>query len=113
MKIAVSSTGKTLEDNVSGVFGRCEYFIIAEIEDKKIIKTDVIENTSIKQLGGAGISAAQLVADKGANVVIAGNIGPRAMEVFNQVNIYVYTTTGIVKEVLEDFVKNELDKVMK
>jgi predicted Fe-Mo cluster-binding NifX family protein len=113
MKIAVGADGNTLEDNVSDVFGRCEYFIIVEVEDKKIAKTDVIENTGAQQMGGAGISAAQLIANEGAKAVIAGNFGPKAMEVFKQFGIHVFTANGKIKEVLEDFIKNELDKVTK
>ena len=39
MKIAVSSIGKNLTDNISEIFARCPYFIIAEIEGKEIKKT--------------------------------------------------------------------------
>jgi len=38
VKIAISSTGQTLEDSVDARFGRCPYFIIVEIKDKKIKK---------------------------------------------------------------------------
>ena len=113
MKIVVSSDGKTLEDNVSDIFGRCKYFIIVDIENNEIKNTKVIENIGATKTGGAGISAAQLVAEKDAKVVISGNIGPRAMEVFDQFKIHVYTTTGKIKEVLEDFIKNEMKKVNK
>jgi len=36
MKIAISSTGKTLDDSVDQRFGRCTYFLIIEIEDNEI-----------------------------------------------------------------------------
>ena len=41
MKIVISSTGKKLTDNVSEVFARCPYFIIAEIENKKVQKVEI------------------------------------------------------------------------
>ena len=64
IKVAVSSTGKDVQSEVSDIFGRCQYFIIAEIEDKKIVKTECIENTSANQIGGAGIYAAKQLLKK-------------------------------------------------
>ncbi len=111
MKVAVSSTGKNLDSNASNVFGRCPYFIIAEIENKKITKTEAIENLSAKQMGGAGISAAQTVAEKGVKAVITGNIGPRASYVLQQFNIEVYKGSGLIKEVLQKFIDNKLERI--
>ncbi len=111
MKIAVSSAGKDLDSNVSNVFGRCPYFIIAEIENKKITKTKAIKNTSAKQMGGAGISAAQTVAEKDVKAVITGNIGPRASDVLKRFNIEVYKGSGAVKEVLQKFTDNKLKRI--
>jgi len=111
MKIAVSSTGKDLDSNVSNVFGRCPYFIIAEIENKKIKKTEAIENMSANQMGGAGISAAQTVAERDVKAVITRNIGPRAFSVLKQFNIEVYNGSGSVKEILQKFIDNKLERI--
>ena len=110
MKIAVSSTGDKLSDSVSDVFGRCPYFIIAEIKDGKIERTEAIENKNTDQTSGAGISTAQLMAEKNVNVVITGNVGPRAMDVLKQFNIDVYSGNGVIKEVLQEFIDSKLKK---
>jgi len=110
MKIAISSTGKNVESNVSDMFGRCPYFIIAEITDKKIIKVEIIENTSTRQMGGTGVSVAQLIVEKDVTAVITGNIGPRALDVLKQFNIDVYIEKGLIKEVLQKFINNKLKK---
>ncbi|HOH04495.1 MAG TPA: NifB/NifX family molybdenum-iron cluster-binding protein, partial [Candidatus Pacearchaeota archaeon] len=34
MKIAISSTGKNLQDEIDARFGRCSYFLIVEIDEK-------------------------------------------------------------------------------
>ena len=94
MKIAISSIDKNIESNVSDVFGRCPYFIIAEIKDDKIEKTEAIKNESTDQMSGAGISTAQLMAEKDVNVVITGNVGPRALDVLKQFNIGIYFGEG-------------------
>ena len=110
MKIAVSSMGKNIDSNVADVFGRCRYFIIAEVENKKIKETKAIENQNIDQVSGAGISTAQLMAEKDVNVVITKNIGPRAMDVLKQFSIEVYIGKGVVKDVLQEFVDGKLKK---
>ena len=114
IKVAVSSTGKDVQSEVSDVFGRCQYFIIAEIENKKIVKTECIENTSANQIGGAGIYAAKTVAEKGAEVVITGNIGPRASAVLKQFNIEVYGKGKCksVEEALREFINGKLERIV-
>lgn len=110
MKIAISSKGKDVNSDVDSVFGRCSYFIIAKIEDKKVVKVETIENLGAKKTGGAGISAAQAVAEKGVIAVIAGNIGPRALDVIKQFNIKAYNGSGLVKEVLQKFIEGKLEE---
>jgi len=112
MKIAISSTDEGLESNVSDVFGRCPYFIIAEIENDKIIKTETIKNESADQPGGAGVSTAKLMAEKDADVVIAGNTGPRALDVLKQFNIEIYIGEGIIKDVLQRYIDGKLKKII-
>ena len=111
MRIAISSTGKDLESQVDVRFGRCSYFIIAEVEGKEIKSSESIENTSAAQMGGAGITAAQMVADKKVDAIITGNMGPRAFTVFQQLGIEIYQGTGTVREVIEKFANNELKKI--
>jgi predicted Fe-Mo cluster-binding NifX family protein len=110
MKTVISATGKTLEDNVSEVFARCPYFIIAEIENKEIKGFEAVKNESENQMGGAGISASQFLVEKNVDVVITGNVGPRATDVFKQFKVEVYQGSGLIKEVLDKFIKGELKK---
>lgn len=109
MKIAISSTGKELFDDVAELFGRCPYFVIVEIENSKIAKADVIKNDNENQASGAGMSAAKLLAENDVNVVIARTVGPRAMDVLKQFNIEVYNGEGTVKEVIQKFIDKKLN----
>ena len=111
MKIALSSPGKDISSNLSEVFGRCPYFLIVEIEDKEAKGFKAVENTSINQIGGAGISAAQMVAEKNVSAAITGSIGPRALEVLRQFNIEVYKGTGLIREVIQKFIERKLEKI--
>ena len=109
MKIAVSASGDSLDGNVDPRFGRCSYFIIVETEDNKIKSHEVVSNQAVQAMRGAGIQAAQTVANKGAKVVITGNIGPNAFNVLSQTGIKVVTgVSGKVKEAVEKYLKGKL-----
>ena len=110
MKIAISSTGEKLTDNVSDVLARCPYFVITEIENNEAKKTEIIKNMSADQLGQAGISVAQLMAEKGVNAVVTKNVGPRALDALKQFNIKIYYGKGVVKDILQDFIKGRLEE---
>ena len=116
MKIAISSTGKNLESEVDARFGRCPYFLIAEIGDKETFvfdekKVKAIKNTAAGQMGGAGITAAEIVANEKVEAVITANLGPRAFSVFEQFGIKIYQGQGDIKDVIQKFVKGQLAKM--
>jgi len=111
MRIAVSSTGKSLESKVAEVFGRCPYFLVVEIDGKKVKGFEAIENTSINQMGEAGISAAQMVVGKNVNTLITGTIGPRALVVLKQFNIQIFSGTGLIKDIAQKFIEGKLEKI--
>jgi predicted Fe-Mo cluster-binding NifX family protein len=110
MKIAVSAIGNTLESMVDPRFGRCAYFIIVDVEGNEIKNFEAVQNQGVTAMGGAGIQAAQLVANKGTEVVISGNMGPNAFGVLSQTGIKIVTGIGgiTVKEVVERYLKGEL-----
>jgi len=111
MKIAIGSKEKSLASEVSDVFGRSPYFVITEIENGNIKETEIIENKSVDQTGGAGISAAQLMAEKDIKAVITRNIGPRALDVLNQFKIDIYVGEGEIEKVLQEFIDGKLKKM--
>ena len=111
MKIAISSMGENLESEVDTKFGRCPYFLIAEIEDKEVKNVKAIENTAAGQMGGAGITAAEIVANEKVDAVISANLGPRALSVFEQFGIKIYQGQGIIKDVIQKFIEGELTEI--
>jgi len=112
MKIAISSTGKTLESEVDARFGRCPFFLIVEIENKKIKNVKTIENTAKAQMGGAGITAGEIVANEKVEAVISANLGPRAFSVFEQFGIKIYQGQGKIKDVVQDFINDKLTELI-
>jgi len=111
MKIAISSTNQNINSEIDETFGRCPYFIIAEVKDGKMEKIEVIKNETTDQTRGAGISAAELVANKKVEAVITGNVGPRAFDVLNQFGIKIYAGKGTVKNAVQNFIDNKLKEI--
>jgi predicted Fe-Mo cluster-binding NifX family protein/ferredoxin len=103
MKIAVTSTGPTLDDSVEARFGRCAYFLVV---DTDTMQCEPIENPNIALGGGAGIQSAQLMSEKGVTTVLTGNCGPNAFNVFGQAGIQVIVgLSGSVHNAVEQFKK--------
>ena len=110
MKIAIASSGKTLDSLVDPRFGRCPYFLILNEENDEF---EMIENTAGQAFRGAGISAAQMVVNKGAKVVVAGNFGPNALNVLSASGIKIFSGfSGMtVKEALAQYKEGKLQEV--
>ena len=106
MKIAITTTGKTLDSQVDPRFGRSAYFVIIDTETMDF---SVIENESAAAAGGAGISSGKVVIDAGAEAVLTGNCGPNAERTLTAAGIKLYTgVTGTVAEAIELFKSGEL-----
>ncbi len=101
MKVAISAAGPTLDAEVDPRFGRCQYFIVADTETMEF---EALDNASAMSSGGAGISAAQMIAGKGVGAVLTGNCGPNAYQVLSPAGIKVITgVSGKVKDAIEGY----------
>ena len=101
MKIAVSATAPDLDAEVDPRFGRCQYFIII---DPQSMEFETLDNSNAMAAGGAGISTAQMIASKGAEVVLTGNCGPNAYQTLSAAGIQVITgVSGRIKDAIEAF----------
>ncbi len=102
MKLCVTSSGQSLDDAVDPRFGRCQYFILV---DSKSMEFEAIQNPAMSSGGGAGTRAGQLVADKGAEVVLTGNVGPNAFNTLQAagLKIVVGLSGNTVGQAIEKF----------
>ncbi|MDD5063535.1 MAG: NifB/NifX family molybdenum-iron cluster-binding protein [Phycisphaerae bacterium] len=106
MKIAVTSTGKTLDSQVDQRFGRAACFIVIDAETMDF---SVIDNENIAAAGGAGISSAKVVIDAGAEAVLTGSCGPNAERTLTAAGVKLYTgAAGTVAGAVELFKKGKL-----
>ncbi len=100
MKIAVASKKGKVADH----FGHCEEFLICDIENNEIKRSEIVANPGHKP-GFLPI----FLADKGVNVIISGGMGMGAIDIFNERNIEV--VVGIVgdsENAVEDYLQGSL-----
>ena len=106
VKVAVSAIGTGLDAEVDPRFGRCQYFVLV---DPDTLESEAIENSSSTASGGAGIAAAQTVADKGVEAVLTGNCGPNAYQTLTAAGIKIITgASGTVKEAVQAYKEGRL-----
>ena len=107
MKIAVTAQGPDLEAQVDPRFGRAAYILIVDTATQAF---EAIDNQSnVNAFKGAGIQAATLVSDKGAEVLLTGYCGPNAFKTLAAVNIKVADgVSGTVQEAVAAFERGSL-----
>ena len=76
MKIAVSAKSSGLNARIDDRFGRCEYFVIV---DSETMDVKTIENEAKLEGSGAGGKAVRALSQNGVDVVIAPELGPKAV----------------------------------
>lgn len=106
MRIAITSAGPTLDDQVEARFGRCAWFLVVDTESMHF---KAIENANIALGVGAGVQSAQLMADEGVQAVLTGNCGPNAFQVFGVVGIEVIVgVSGSVRDAVAQYKRGAL-----
>lgn len=108
MKIAITASRPDLDSDVDSRFGRCGYFIIL---DPETMDFEAIENDSAMASGGAGVSAAQLIAGQGVETLLTGNCGPKAYQALSAAGIKVMTgVTGKIEKAVQSYKTGELQE---
>lgn len=102
MKIAVTSSGKSLDSAIDPRFGRAAYFLIVDTDN---LEFEVVDNAdNINAFKGAGIQAAVTISNKGAEVLLTGFCGPNAYKTLAAANIKVASDiSGTVRKAVAAF----------
>ena len=99
MRIAVASTGETLDSEVDRRFGRAAYFLIFDTETMAF---SAFKNDRDSAEEKAGIGAARAVTGAGVQSVLTGNCGAKAAQILRDAGVRLYTgITGTVSEAIE------------
>ena len=109
MKIAVSAAGKSPDSPMDARFGRAGYF---QIFDDETGKYEVIDNTAGRDaMQGAGVSSGELIAGRGASVLITGHCGPKAFRVLEGAGVKVMLCGGgTVENAIEKYRQGSLEE---
>lgn len=106
MRLAMPAEENKMESPVSPSFGRTAYYAIV---DSDTMAYEFIVNPGAQSQGGAGIKAAQAVADSGAEVVITFYLGQNAADVLTSAGVKILkAVSGSVDELVRKYRAGEL-----
>lgn len=110
MKIVISSENNLgLESPVSHHFGRCPYFTIIEMSDGQIGSVTPVVNPFAGQHSPGQVPG--FIHSQGADVMISGGMGGRAINFFRSYDIGVSTgASGTVGQTLQRYLAGELNE---
>lgn len=118
VKIAIPSTGKTMESQISQIFGRCPFYILVEVTEneetgeKEVEEVKAIENPATGQRGGAGVAASQALGNEDVDIVLAFRVGPRAFDVLDRIGIKIYQAIdGTAQDNIAAFISQNLEEI--
>lgn len=101
IKLAATCMGDNLDSQIDSRFGRGQYFLIV---DPETMQFEAVQNPNIQAGSGAGIATAQMIAQKGVDTVLTGNVGPNAYQTLSSAGIKVVTgASGTIRQVIEQY----------
>ncbi len=113
MRIAITSSGADLEAPFDPRFGRAAYFIIF---DQETGTWQSHANPAMDAPGGAGVQAAQFIANQGVAAVISGDFGPNAYRALSAAGLAMYLSPRgeipSVRQLLEQYRAGNLELVV-
>lgn len=106
MKVAVTSTGPTIDDQVDPRFGRSPYFVVVDTDS---MEAEPLQNENAALGGGAGIQSAQMISEQNVEALLTGNCGPNAFRTLQAAGIEVVVgASGTVRTAVESYVSGTL-----
>ena len=108
MKIAFASEeDKGLESRIAYHFGRCSYYVFVEVENGQIKSVETKRNPYFNSHTPGVVP--EFIASQGAKVIVAGGMGPRAIDWFNRLGVQPITgVSGVIRDVLNDYLAGKL-----
>jgi predicted Fe-Mo cluster-binding NifX family protein len=86
-RLAVTSEGPAMTDRVDPRFGRAAGFVVVDLET---METSYLDNGASQVLAqGAGIQAAETLANAGVQAVLTGYVGPKAFTALSAAGIRI------------------------
>jgi predicted Fe-Mo cluster-binding NifX family protein len=109
--IAISTSRRSLDAPVEGLFGRSRFFILADPDTLEWEAMDNIGNISGNQ--SIGIATARSLVKRNIQTVMTGKCGPKAFEELTTAGIKVILDTeGTVRQALDKFKRGDTRQAM-
>ena len=108
MRIAFSADDdKGLDGVISPHFGRCSYYVFVDVDGREVKSVTSSANPYYGQHAPGQVPA--FINSRGANVMLTGGMGGRAVEFFEQFGIEAVTgASGTVRHALEQYLGGDL-----
>jgi predicted Fe-Mo cluster-binding NifX family protein len=84
MKIALASSGDTLNSKIDQRFGRCAYFVIYDTDNKSV---EFIPNPNKDSEEGAGPASVQLLASRNVEKIVSSEFGMKIKSLLDSLKI--------------------------
>lgn len=104
IRIGFATEKGGLDDVIYDRFGRAPTFTIVTVDPStgEVAEVKVVKNPGAEAGSGAGVKAAQTLADNGVEVYVGPNPGPNAYAALTQLGIRIIVITGVtVREALK------------
>jgi len=108
MRIAISADDRNgLDGVVSPHFGRCPYYVLVDVADQQVQAVSIVENPYFGQHSPGQVPS--FIREQGANVMLTGGMGGRAIGFFQQYGIEAVTgAAGLVRHALQGYLGGAL-----
>jgi predicted Fe-Mo cluster-binding NifX family protein len=108
MRVAISlEENQGLESKVSGHFGRCPYFLFAELREGQIQSVEVLENPHFREHRPGQVP--DFIRHNGGQVMISGGMGRRAQAFFGELGMQTAVgAQGSAAQAIEQYIRGEL-----
>jgi len=112
MKVGISLEGENgLYSNVCEYFRECSHFFILDVDKNKIISSRIVPNHA--QYNVRECKVVDEILKYRITHLIAGSMGVAARKRFAQANVQVFRYSGKVKNVIENFLKKNVELAKK
>ncbi len=107
MRIAFAAEGEGINAKLAYHFGRCPYYVFVDLDTNSIKNTTTKENPFFNTHEEGAVP--QFIATEKVDILIAGGMGPKAIEWFNKLKITAITTKPReISNVLKDYLAGKL-----
>ncbi|NMC41770.1 MAG: dinitrogenase iron-molybdenum cofactor biosynthesis protein [Bacteroidales bacterium] len=98
MKVAITSSGNSLESTLDQRFGRCSYFVFYDTETGD---TEIVPNPGKDAAEGAGPASVQFVASRDVRKIVSGEFGIKVKSLLDSLKIQMIVLKESEKTIRE------------